>query len=474
MEVTAIRRGNLLILDKPLELPLTYVHRKLGGYKRTFTRVKLYSIENGKTYVPFGLKQRCFRYLQTMGYDIHYRVESEPQLGRIDYGAITGHTLREDQLMAIAHMIHSEGGIIEAPTGWGKSYVLAYFVSLYPDATIAVVAPSLDILHTLQREFEKRGLKVGMVHKCSRQIQRITLCSAASLHKLNPYKLNMCIFDEVHRAGGPHTSSLLAHIPNAKMLGLSASPIGRSDGTDMRVEALFGPVIYRVSYQEAVVGGSVSPIVVAMIRVPYHPAMGSLEGLSTVNLNRYGIWTNPIRNEIIAATVRKIPKNLQVLIYTDVLEHVLALKKLLPECAIYYATDASDERRKYMDLELEQLGCKLDDNERMRIMREFEQGKLKRVITTRAWSTGVNFRQLDVLVRCDGLASRIANIQVGGRVSRTNETKPYGLIIDFYDEYFTSLTRRSTIRMSDYGRLGWRVNLVDSLPLSMLPQKNDP
>ena len=60
-----------------------------------------------------------------------------------------------------------------------------------------------------------------------------------------------------------------------------------------------------------------------------------------------------------------------------------------------------------------------------------------------------------MLVRADGRASDILDTQLPGRVTRTNDSKEYGLVIDCMDEWDDGLLRSSNSRKRNYIKKGW-------------------
>lgn len=98
---------------------------------------------------------------------------------------------------------------------------------------------------------------------------------------------------------------------------------------------------------------------------------------------------------------------------------------------------------------------------------QFEAGTLKKVIATDVWSTGVDFEQLNVLVRADDRDSDIVDVQGPGRVSRTytapdGTRKEFGEVIDCMDTFDANFYRKSTGRRDSYKLLGWEQNWNDA------------
>ena len=78
-------------------------------------------------------------------------------------------------------------------------------------------------------------------------------------------------------------------------------------------------------------------------------------------------------------------------------------------------------------------------------------------IATGVWSVGVSFNDLEVLIRAEGSGSRTAATQVPGRVCRISSQikKPYGLVIDFADNFEPVLAKRSAERFREYAKHQW-------------------
>lgn len=89
------------------------------------------------------------------------------------------------------------------------------------------------------------------------------------------------------------------------------------------------------------------------------------------------------------------------------------------------------------------------------IRRDFESGKLKKLIATNIFSEGVNFVHLKYLIRADGEISKISNTQIPGRLSRLFPGKECAYLIDFVDHFSPWAYQRSCIRFEDYKSAGW-------------------
>lgn len=373
---------------------------------------------------------------------------------------------RDDQIDVIGLVVDQpQGFIVQAPTGWGKSYVVRQICQVLPTNRIAIAVPGKDNVQQMYRRLRMKVRDVGMCGAGQNMVNRVTVSTMESLTKLARYEWDLLLFDEVHRAGSPAVANNVAEIfTNTKCVGFSASPTGRSDGSDLVVEALFGPVLYTVSYQEGVDRGAVVPIKVLMYDIETGSPVNT--GNPTVR-NRHGVWRNKIRNELIAELANTLPQpDDQILIIVGTAEHALHVRNLLPEFDVIFSnvTNKHVLRKIYagdfaMVKGLDKTG-KMHDNIRDRMQKDFESGKLKKVIATGVWNTGVDFTKLRWLIRGDAMASTIQAIQTPGRLSRTSDGKYVGMLVDFLDSFDPTLEGRSKKRIRQYKKNGWDVQII--------------
>ena len=91
-------------------------------------------------------------------------------------------------------------------------------------------------------------------------------------------------------------------------------------------------------------------------------------------------------------------------------------------------------------------------------------GELRAAISTMTWAEGVDLVQLNVLVRADGMISKVRNDQIPGRLSRLWETKKMGLLVDFNDTWTPWVVRNTKAREATYKRNKWcKVNTLEEL-----------
>lgn len=110
-------------------------------------------------------------------------------------------------------------------------------------------------------------------------------------------------------------------------------------------------------------------------------------------------------------------------------------------------------------------GCRSSSYEALKdcdvesIKADLRSSKITRVIATTVFKQGVDFPDLQAVVRMDGMTGRIPSVQIGGRPGRITETKQVGIVIDFMDDYGSYFLNRSYERKEKYEEEGWHVTV---------------
>lgn len=442
----------------------------ITGQRQYFktTDYKLFRHEHGKLIVLGGYLARIGAMLKKIGCRISFRdtspVRKRPKAfdakwenldGRIEFRA------RQEECLRLISRVPC--GVIKAVTGFGKTTLIGAAALLFPEAKIHVVTKSVDVAERIVRSLKRFVPKVGMVGDGSKHWERVTVVTAGSLaHSDGDADLLFC--DEVHQLATINFSTSLAQrYRHSRNFGLSATPYARMDNAHAVLEPLFGPMIFELTYQEAVELGLVVPIRVRWlpVRMSFNPA----ERYSNrVARKRYGIWTNQDRNRMIADAVREYPDTHQILILVETIEHAVHLGALLPEFTLVYSSMFPNDCNGYKKRGLLPADYKpINDYQKHQFRNQFESGELRRVIATDVWATGVDFEQLNVLVRADDRDSDIVDVQGPGRVSRVYTSpdgtkKDFGEVIDCMDTFDPTFYRKSTGRRNSYKLLGWEQN----------------
>jgi len=286
---------------------------------------------------------------------------------------------------------------------------------------------------------------------------RVTVSTAKSMYKVHPEKASILLYDEVHTAAADTVFSGLSKFTQARMYGFSASTECRTDKADLRVEAIFGPVRVHVPYVEGLREGYVANVRALFYEFNMPQAM---KYRNPVRRRRELIWRNAPRNGAIAAIARHWESELhnpQILVLTDTFEHVLELARWLPDYDLAFAgVNTKVVERMRREGTLPPRFGRMKAKELTERIRLFEHGALRRMISTGFIGTGVDMKHLDVVVRADGGASEIGNIQFRGRVTRGDT----GVYCDLFVTGDDGERRRANARFASCKRDGWNPEVL--------------
>ena len=367
---------------------------------------------------------------------------------------------RSNQREILEAMLAADRGRIVTPTASGKSFLIQQYVNLLPKARIIVTSSSQDVLIQLWENINKVLFgKAGIM--CSRKKvnpgARVVCVSTGTLKKYVNFAgeqdVDSIICDEAHEMGSKLRIELLEHVREAKMFGLSAN-VERPDKAEFRINGLFGPVLAKMDYDEAVERGLVTPICIVWcpIRSNYDP---SSHYDNATAREKYGIWRFDLRNKAIADAANLFNEEEQVLITVKTIDHALHLHRFLPDYQVVYSPKDYKELNKFRYLKGVDKVPTMTKDRLSYVKKQFENGNIKKVIATGVWSRGVNFPNLSVLIRADAANSVISDIQWTGRAARKMENKDVSLVFDFTDEFSTAFEKKALARRKRYKEQGW-------------------
>lgn len=474
MEIQLLLDGNRMAVKplapticQALEKELHYVKMEhLRGEAARFARTKIqfiptdcYHYSRGRLITNAGFLQRVSRAIRRLGHTVKVR-DLNPATNRerlkTDDSVLRNKELRYRQAEVLQRFSKMRRARIGCPTGYGKSYLFRHAVNYWPKAKIDIIVPGADTARDVYEGLAALRGGVGLygagVHKRGKRIQ---VYCVSSLHHCN-FDADIVLGDEIHEYATDKRLEVLAQYEKARMYGLSASHEERGDNAHHELEALFGPIIMDIPYQEGVAAGIITPIQVRW--VPVVMDEDPCDEMSDTKKERWGLWRNHYRNKLIRDVVREFPEE-QVLIVVKTIEHMVFLKKLLPEYTMVYAENSlkGDDRYKYEKWGL--IGPDepiMTPRRRELLKKQFESGELKKVIVNSVWNRGVNFHKLAVLARADGAGTAMLDTQIPGRLSRLHDGKEYGLLIDFMDQFNKGLRRKAKDREKNYHKKGWK------------------
>ncbi len=375
--------------------------------------------------------------------------------------ALAGLTLADHQLKAIRAALVNRGGILRIATNGGKTACGAAFIKSLPGLNFLWVVPSrMLVAQTVERlQSYLPGVGIGRIQGGVWTPNTITVCTAASLIvkgkrdstvvKLKIKRMSAflksiggAVFDETHHGAAASWYRPLSNIKAIWKLGLSGTPLDRSDGKNLMVEALCGPIVSEVSAKELMKLGWSANTKIKIIEIGKPELNGMIPWQQAY---KEGIVYNDTRNwKIYEQALHTAQSGQSVLILCREIAHVNLLA----------------------DYCLNQ-GNLIEDQDFVKIWRGrdkqfkiFERGEAKIAIASPVLGEGIDLPgdRINVLINAEGLMSTIITLQKLGRGQRKKKTGKNELtVIDFADFTHPDLAKHSIKRIQDYEKEGYPI-----------------
>lgn len=345
-------------------------------------------------------------------------------------------SLRDFQSVLFDRAMSEYRGIIEAPTGAGKTYIMGAIVSALRDNFGLVIFNKKQLLMQTYDKFHEFGLDVGAFHGEFKELKPITLVSKQSLPTVyDTFKdhTKFILFDEIHEiASGKKSKKLFHGFPHALYRFGFTATVPKEPMANMTLISSFGEVINEVTTKELVDKGTLARPTVYMITINHdHEA----DNYSYMQEYSERIVTNEDRNLKIKELAEALAG--RTLIVVDKYEHQDILKKLIPDGYILNGQDDLETRKKTIS--------------------KFIKKDKAIIIGTNIMQTGISIDEINSVINARGLKSEIPTLQLLGRGLRQSEGKTTVRFYDFYDNECRYLSKHAKNRKSAYEAEGHEV-----------------
>lgn len=403
---------------------------------------------------PTGLIPRLVKHFKKMRipYEIDqgpYRTLPEAQPPVLP----EGYVLRDYQLPCVEAARKSPRGLIEAPTGSGKTVVALSILSMFPNDYLLYIVPTKTLLHQTYKEAKKWFDSVGIYGDGIKQNRRLTIATyqtlsgelglsgggegVADIHWTDG--VGVVLVDEAHGISDTEGTiyRILENLPAARRYGLTAT-IPKDHQRLITMEAAVGPVLGMVPIADLQDQGFLADVTIRLEKItgPYH--------LSEINRYPHAyeecIVLYEKRNKRIADVAKElIAGGRTVLALVVAVEHGRELAKAFRERGIKfdYLWSGADAKRREI------------------VRGKLDAGKLEAAITTNVWKEGVDIPNLGAVINAAGHKSEIATLQKIGRGLRSTENKKDVIVVDFVDLTHKYLADHALRRIMLYYEKGW-------------------
>jgi superfamily II DNA or RNA helicase len=358
-----------------------------------------------------------------------------------------GITLFEDQKKLIQTILISQRGVLQAPTGTGKTILCYAIISLFKTRKSLIICPSKSIMRQTAKEFEEKfKMKTSMVGDGVKDLSGDVVVAIVNSLRRMPEESYHDLFDIVIVDESHHSASfsgmffdVMTNILAPVRIGVTATSPNKEKEQEksMACEGLIGPTTGIFSVADAVESGRLAKPKLILLSIPKN---NNLRDLRTYHeIYTMGIVRNRMRNNTIANFVKgQAAEGNTSLVFTKLLEHADLLEVMLIDKGV---------------------NCKIVNGAvsgqlREELRSELQNKQIQCIIATSAWKEGINLPSLNCVINGAGYLSSTPIIQMAGRGLRVSEGKDEALIVDFLD-IGRYLSDHCVERLQTYKELGW-------------------
>ena len=353
---------------------------------------------------------------------------------------------RDYQVNAVDAILRRKRGFIKAVTGAGKTRLSMGTISRVPCKWLFLVHKK-DLLAQTIRVYEEifAGEKCGRIGGGRKWTvgDQLTVGTYqtfdAALRGKNVQKRGEAqrilqsfggVFgDEAHTAAAAQASTVLHQMTNAYYrVGLSATPLSRTDRRNVVSVGHFGPVICEVQAQELIERGLLAKTTIHMHVVEQEPS--DAEEWQGVYAQRV-VHSKKRNAKIVEATCGS---EHPTLVFVNHVKHGIILRDMLREAG----------------LNVELAWGKLSASQRKETADRLMKEDLDAVVVSPIWIEGVDLPGLKTGVVASGGRSTIQTLQRIGRAMRATETKKTCTIHDILDQGDGWLHNQARLRRKAY------------------------
>lgn len=366
-------------------------------------------------------------------------------------------------------------GVIQIPTGGGKTKLAAAMIRVTRGVRTIFVVPNADLVDQTREEFQDNGIETGTVVESeiigSRDVVVTTVQSLmwwamgepatpkdeetpeefaeramlrqaelaerrARGEEIRTYLsgVEQVFIDEAHSAAANDQNKGNLFVQAARLMncaylrwGLSATPFMREEYHNWLLEGVAGQLLFKITTKELVDAGILARPKITMVRCK--PLVIPENWATATEL---GIVMNIKRNERVVDILQQAGGQAAVLVQE------VAHGKILQQICVKRG------------MRVEYLYGPISKAKRKQVWDDFTAGRIDAVIASRIGDQGLNIPAIKTLVIAGGGKSKVKTIQRLGRALRRTSTKTEVSVWDFIDVATPHLLRHSMARKKTY------------------------
>lgn len=226
---------------------------------------------------------------------VHIVDSRKEPTARINFKLKLAHTPYQEQQAAANSAATHHRGIIVAPTGTGKSLIIALIIAQMRCRALVVV-PTLELKRQLSESLlEAFGDDFG---------KHVFVENIDALDISKPAAVDLVIIDEYHHSAAATYRKLNQNAWTGVYfrVGMTATPFRSQDHERLLLESVLSEVIYRLDYKVAVEKGYIVPLEAEFIDLPPQEVTGN----NWPAVYKQLVTNNAVRNKVIAELLVKI------------------------------------------------------------------------------------------------------------------------------------------------------------------------
>jgi len=304
--------------------------------------------------------------------------------------------------------------LFQMPTGTGKTVLFSQIVKLGFDNNrrILIVVHRKELIEQITEKLTSRNVPLGHIVAGMKAdyTQAVQVASIQTLSRRAHPDANLIIIDECHHAKAETYKKLWEIYPDAKFLGVTATPVRLSgEGFD----DLFDELIVSGSTQKFIEQGYLCPVTHLVCSNPNLSDVKQKQGDYVTKMLSGVMMDNSIMSDLIESYKEKSLGKTAIVFAVD-MEHSQSIVKRYNEENISAAhIDATTPK-----------------SERASILTDFKAGKIKVVSNVEIITEGFDFPECEVVQLARPTKSLSLYLQMVGRVMRPSKNKKEGIILD--------------------------------------------
>jgi len=340
--------------------------------------------------------------------------------------------LRDYQEAAVAAAVAARDGVIQAPTGSGKTVIACALAARLRVRTLIVVHTSVLLDQTAERVRAFLGTDPGKVGGGQDEWRDVTVAMVQTLQRRDLQALRdafgLVVLDECHHCPAETFKSVVQRFAARWRIGLSATPT-RKDRLHPVLFDVVGPICHAVKPKTLVAAGSIAPSEVVEVATAFKGAFR----------NNYGRLVNrlvkdPGRNALIVGAV-KDHRGERSLVLSDRVDHCRFLAAALSAEGLPVAAMTGD----------------LPKEARDEVLARFRSGEVTVLVaTTSLVGEGFDLPAIDTVFLTTPNGNVARTTQALGRALRPAAGKTAGRIVDFVDDQVPLLRNQARKRARVY------------------------